>query len=253
MSKFMNFLFRVVSFGMVSTATAFLLQHHRFHRRSLTRCDDTSPPPSDMRKEYSEHPLLEQEIPSDPYQLFVKWFDDAVTLSSSFVEPNAMCLSTVGPDYKPSARMVLLKGHDERGFVWYTNYQSRKGDEMAINKYAALTFFWGELERSIRIEGSVEIVSDTESTAYFYSRPRTSQIGAWSSNQSREISSRMALDEQEEQIKQRFQGMDVIPKPEHWYVSQLYCNSAILMFNPCFHPMYFLLLQGWISAGTHTH
>ena len=208
-------LYRVVSLGIVSTATAFQLQqqHGRRPGRVLTRCDDTT---SDMRKEYSEHPLLENEIPSNPYQLFLKWFQEAVTSSSSVVEPNAMCLSTVGQDYKPSARMVLLKGHDERGFVWNTNYQSRKGNDMALNKYAALTFFWGELERSIRIEGTVETVSDAESTAYFYSRPRSSQIGAWSSNQSREISSRIALDEQEEQIKQRFQEMDVIPKPEHW-------------------------------------
>ena len=216
-------LYRVVSLGIVSTATAF----HKANcgRRILTRCDDTTPP-SDMRKEYSERPLLEQDLPSNPYQLFVNWFEEAVSSSSSVVEPNAMCLSTVGQDYKPSARMVLLKGHDERGFVWYTNYQSRKGCDMAINKYAALTFFWGELERSIRIEGEVETVSIAESTAYFYSRPRSSQIGAWSSDQSREISSRDALDQQEVEIKERFQGMDVIPKPDHWYV-RTSCSSQL--------------------------
>ena len=170
---------------------------------------------SEMRKEYSERALLETEVPSDPYQLFVNWFEEACTVSSG-VEPNAMCLSTVGRDHKPSARYVLLKAHDDRGFVWYTNYNSRKGDELSINNYAALTFWWGDLERSIRIEGTVEKVSDEESTAYFYSRPRSSQIGAWSSNQSREINSRAELDAQEEAIKRQFDNVEVIPKPPHW-------------------------------------
>lgn len=170
---------------------------------------------SDMRKEYSERALLETEVPSDPYQLFVNWFDEACTVSSG-VEPNAMCLSTVSSDHKPSARYVLLKAHDDRGFVWYTNYNSRKGEELAINNYAALTFWWGDLERSVRIEGTVEKVDDEESTVYFYSRPRASQIGAWSSNQSREINSRTELDAQEESIKQQFEREEVIPKPPHW-------------------------------------
>ena len=98
------------------------------------------------------------------------------------------------------ARYVLLKGHDDRGFVWYTNYNSRKGGELEVNNNAALTFWWGEMERSIRIEGSVEKVSEEEATAYFHSRPRSSQIGAWSSNQSREIENRTALEEQEVEI-----------------------------------------------------
>ena len=109
-----------------------------------------------------------------------------------------------------------MKGHDDRGFVWYTNYNSRKGGELEVNNNAALTFWWGEMERSIRIEGSVEKVSEEEATAYFHSRPRSSQIGAWSSNQSREIESRTALEEQEVEIIKKFDDAEVIPKPPHW-------------------------------------
>lgn len=109
-----------------------------------------------------------------------------------------------------------MKGHDDRGFVWYTNYNSRKGGEIDSNNNAALTFWWGEMERSIRIEGTVEKVSEEEATAYFHSRPRSSQLGAWSSNQSSEIESRTALEEQEVEIVKRFDNVEVIPKPPHW-------------------------------------
>ena len=109
-----------------------------------------------------------------------------------------------------------MKGHDDRGFVWYSNYNSRKGGELERNNNAALTFWWGEMERSVRIEGVVEKVSEEEATAYYHSRPRSSQIGAWSSNQSQEISSRSELEKQEIEIIKRFDDMEVIPKPPHW-------------------------------------
>ena len=111
---------------------------------------------------------------------------------------------------------MLLKGHDDRGFVWYSNYNSRKGGELDDNNHAALTFWWGEMERSIRIEGAVVKVSEEEATAYYHSRPRTSQIGAWSSNQSQEISSREELEKKELEIIKQFDNMEVIPKPPHW-------------------------------------
>lgn len=111
---------------------------------------------------------------------------------------------------------MLLKGHDDRGFVWYSNYNSRKGGDLDSTHNAALTFWWGEMERSIRIEGVVEKVSEEEATAYYHSRPRSSQIGAWSSNQSQEIGSRSELEAQEIEIIKRFDNVEVIPKPPHW-------------------------------------
>jgi pyridoxamine 5'-phosphate oxidase len=170
---------------------------------------------SDLRKEYSSKGLDEDEVIKldTPFDLFDIWLKDAIR--SNVIEPNAMCLSTC-QDNKPSARYVLLKGYDKRGFVWYTNYTSRKASDLSINPYAALTFWWGEMERSVRIEGKIEKVSEEESTQYFQSRPRSSQIGAWSSNQSTEISNRIALEEQEKSIVNKFASYDVIPKPPHW-------------------------------------
>ena len=169
---------------------------------------------SDLRKEYSRQGINEEDCPLDPYDLFKVWFDEAC--NAKVIEPNAMCLSTSSKDGYPSARYVLLKAHDERGFVWYTNFNSRKGGELIENPRAALTFWWGDLERSIRIEGDVEKVSEEESTAYFHSRPRGSQIGAWSSNQSSPIANREALAQQEKEVIARFDQVDPIPKPPHW-------------------------------------
>lgn len=175
-------------------------------------------PIQDLRKEYSAKGLLECDLlPSgclnDPYKLFDIWFNEAC--SANVLEPNAMCLSTC-VDNKPAGRFVLLKAHDERGFVWYTNFQSRKGEHLSSNPQAALTFWWGDLERSVRIEGLVETVSDAEADAYFSSRPRSSQIGAWTSNQSRPIADRASLEKQEEEIKRRFESGESIPRPPHW-------------------------------------
>eukprot|EP01035_Chromulina_nebulosa_P017503 gene17503-23060_t len=126
-----------------------------------------------------------------------------------------MCLST-SIDNKPSARFVLLKGYDKNGFIWYTNYDSRKGKELEKNNFASLTFWWGELERSVRIEGIVEKVSEAQSDEYFNSRPRGSQIGAWTSNQSRPISSREELAQQEKNLADQFHSQPKIGRPPHW-------------------------------------
>lgn len=180
---------------------------------------------ADFRKEYSRQGLVESDEVrlGGPFELFKRWLKEAI--DAKVIEPNAMCLSTVNlvtdssanPVARPSSRYVLLKGFDERGFVWYTNYNSRKAGELQQNTYAALTFFWADLERSVRVEGIVEKTSNEESDAYFHSRPIGSQIGAWSSNQSSEIGNREALEEQEREIIKKFNNnQGVIPRPPHW-------------------------------------
>ena len=167
--------------------------------------------------DYTKKGLVESDVVkesnSDPNVLFSKWLQEAI--DSKIIEPNAMCLAT-SHNNRPSARYVLLKGHDDRGFVWYTNYESRKSMELAANPYASLTFWWGDLERSVRVEGAVEKVSAKESDEYFYSRPRGSRIGAWSSNQSEEIASRDALETQEREIIAKFGSDGEVPRPPHW-------------------------------------
>jgi pyridoxamine 5'-phosphate oxidase len=144
-----------------------------------------------LRKSYEKAELDETASAADPLQQFQRWFDEAV--SSELPEPNAMTLATVGPNGRPSTRVVLIKGVDARGFVWYTNYESRKGQELAAHPWAALQFHWVELERVVRIEGRVEKTSDEESDAYYATRPLDSRLGAWASPQSRVIPSRMVL------------------------------------------------------------
>jgi pyridoxamine 5'-phosphate oxidase len=145
---------------------------------------------SDRRKEYAGAKLDEGDVARDPLDQFAKWFGEA--LASELPEPTAMALATVGPGAQPSARMVLMKGYDARGFVFFTNYESRKGRELTANPRAALLFFWPELERQIRIEGALEKVSAAESDEYFKTRPVPSRIGAWASPQS-EVISKAAL------------------------------------------------------------
>jgi pyridoxamine 5'-phosphate oxidase len=157
--------------------------------------------------------LDEVQLPDNPYPLFKQWFEEAC--ESNVLEPNAMFLATC-QDNKPSGRVVLMKGYDDQGFVWYTNYNSRKGGDLAKNANAAVTFWWGDLERSVRIEGVVEKVSAEESDTYFHSRPKNSRIGAWSSNQSREIDNRDALESQESDIKVQFGDSESVPRPPHW-------------------------------------
>ncbi|MBC7431874.1 MAG: pyridoxamine 5'-phosphate oxidase [Rubritepida sp.] len=149
----------------------------------------------------------------DPYALFAEWMAEAT--ASEVNDPNAMCLATCTPDGRPSARMVLLKGVDDRGFVFYTNLESRKGGELAANPQAALCFHWKSLARSVRVEGEVEPVSDAEADAYYQSRSRGSRIGAWASRQSRPLEGRFALEKAVAEYTLKF-GVSEVPRPAHW-------------------------------------
>ncbi|MEW5987436.1 MAG: pyridoxamine 5'-phosphate oxidase [Chloroflexota bacterium] len=157
--------------------------------------------------------LLETDVDPDPVVQFGRWFDD--TQRAHLPEPTAMTLATATPDGRPSARLVLLKGFDQDGFVFYTNYGSRKGQELGDNPWAALVFWWPELSRQVRIEGRVERVSAAESDAYFQTRPRGNQLGAWASHQSQVISGREGLDERVAELAAQYQGRD-IPRPSYW-------------------------------------
>ncbi len=168
---------------------------------------------ADLRKEYTLRGLSESDIAPDPLHQFQHWFDQA--LNAGLIEPNAMTLATATPEGKPSARMVLLKGVDAGGFVFFTNYESRKGIELTTNPWAALVFYWPELERQVRIEGRVERVSSEESDAYFTSRPNGSRIGAWASRQSTVISSRAELEQRVAELAALYADRD-IPRPPYW-------------------------------------
>lgn len=150
---------------------------------------------------------------TDPYALFSEWLAEAAR--SEVNDPNALCLATATPEGRPSARMVLLKGHDARGFVFYTNLESRKGGELAANPFAALCFHWKTLQRSVRVEGAVEAVSDAEADEYYASRARGSRIGAWASRQSRPLEGRWALEKAVADYTLKF-GIGPIPRPPHW-------------------------------------
>ncbi|MGX5691012.1 pyridoxamine 5'-phosphate oxidase [Arcticibacter tournemirensis] len=167
-----------------------------------------------LRQEYRSATLSEKEVAPDPISQFSKWFSEA--LASSLTEPNAMTLATATADGKPSARIMLLKGFEEKGFVFYTNYLSRKGQEITKNPVAALVFFWQELERQVRIEGILEKIEEKESEKYFHSRPRGSQIGAHASPQSREIPGREVLQKNLQQLEEKYKEGVEIPKPPHW-------------------------------------
>ena len=167
---------------------------------------------ADLRKEYTQATLDESDALPNPLHLFKHWFDQA--LSSQLAEPNAMTLATVGADGRPSTRVVLIKGVDARGIVWYTNYQSRKGRELQGNPFAALQFHWVELERVVRIEGQVQSVDAAESDAYFHSRPLDSRIGAWASPQSEVIDGRATLVARAAKFGAQFLLQP--PRPPHW-------------------------------------
>lgn len=166
------------------------------------------------RKEYEQAALEEAGIDRDPIRQFAAWYDAAV--ASGVPEPEAMTLSTATPDGHPSARIVLLRGFDDRGFCFFTNYASRKGRELAANPHAALTFHWADLERQVRIEGRVEQTTPAESDAYFQSRPSTSRIGAWSSPQSEVIPDRATLEELYSRFRAEHPDDSAIPRPTHW-------------------------------------
>jgi pyridoxamine 5'-phosphate oxidase len=168
---------------------------------------------ADLRRDYSRQTLLESNADANPFLQFQHWFTQA--LNAEVIEPNAMTLATITADGKPAARIVLLKDLDERGFVFYSNFQSRKGQELAQTPAAALVFWWGELERQVRIEGAITVVSETEADDYFQSRPRGSQLGAWVSNQSQVITDRSVLEQRLEQLEQDYLDRP-IPRPAHW-------------------------------------
>ena len=173
-----------------------------------------------LRQDYSSITIDESTLDSDPFNVFEKWFNDA--LEAKAHEPNAMCLATCDPQTcMPSARMVLLKGFDHEGFVWFTNYNSRKGQELETNPNAALCFWWPELERSVRIEGMVSKVSPEESNEYFGKRPPTAMVGAVSSNQSQRIADQVTLQQKFQHLQNEYLNEDgtlkkELPRPSHW-------------------------------------
>ncbi len=167
---------------------------------------------ADIRKSYERAELSEDASHADPMKQFTQWLDEAI--AAKVPEPNAMTLATVDHRLRPSTRVVLIKGVDARGIVWYTNYESRKGQELAGNPYAALQFHWVELERVVRIEGVVEKVDEQESDAYFASRPLDSRIGAWASPQSQVISGRAVLVANAARYGAQFLLQP--PRPPHW-------------------------------------
>ena len=168
---------------------------------------------AELRKEYTRYGLQKSDVAPGPIDQFRKWFEDV--LNANLHEPNAMTLATATPNGKPSARVVLLKGYDERGFILYTNYEGRKAKELEANPNCALTFYWGELERQIRVEGRATRVPAEESDAYFSSRPRGSQLGAWASQQSRPVESRTRLEDRLRELGKENEGRE-IPCPPFW-------------------------------------
>jgi pyridoxamine 5'-phosphate oxidase len=168
---------------------------------------------ADMRRDYAARGLAEEDVLADPIAQFRRWFEDAER--AAIHEPNAMTLATVGADGQPAARVVLLKGLDQRGLAFFTNLASRKSRELDVNVRAALVFWWGPLARQVRFEGAVERVADAEADAYFASRPRGSQIGAWASAQSSVIPDREALEDAARSHEKRF-GDGEVPRPEFW-------------------------------------
>ncbi|MEM7102209.1 MAG: pyridoxamine 5'-phosphate oxidase [Bacteroidota bacterium] len=167
-----------------------------------------------LRKDYIAHVLDVDHVSESPFEQFKTWFDEA--LETIEHEVNVMTLASASVDGIPSARIVLLKGFNENGLSFFTNYESRKGQELIENPYASLVFYWYELERQIRIEGKVEKLSPEESTAYFQSRPKGSQIGAHASPQSQVIENRTVLEQNVERLNVRFENDDMLPRPEHW-------------------------------------
>lgn len=171
-------------------------------------------PIADLRMEYTKASLDVSNVSDDPITQFNKWFQEAI--QAEVPEPNAMILATVNAEGRPSARVMLLKGVENNKFVFFTNYQSDKGKALENNAACALTFFWPQLERQVRIEGAVNRIDEKRSETYFQSRPRLSQIGAWASPQSTMIPNREILEERFRQMEQKFAGLEVLPKPKQW-------------------------------------
>ena len=167
----------------------------------------------DLREEYTKGALIESKVPPTPLPLFEKWFDDAV--NENLPEPNAMVLTTATQQGMPSSRIVLLKELAKDGFIFFTNYHSRKGKQIEENPNVAVVFDWHEAERQVRIEGIAEKISEKDSDTYFNSRPESSKIGAWTSPQSEELNSRQQIDELLKKTTETFEGK-TIPRPPHW-------------------------------------
>jgi pyridoxamine 5'-phosphate oxidase len=168
---------------------------------------------SRLRREYTRAGLHESDLDPDPIVQFGEWFEKVI--GADLHEPNAMILATATREGRPSARTILLKGYDERGFVFYTNYEGRKARELQENPLCALLFYWGELERQVRIEGRARRISDEESDAYFLSRPRGSRLGAWASEQSCPVEGRSVLEERVRELESEYEGRE-IPRPPFW-------------------------------------
>lgn len=175
---------------------------------------DRHPDTAALRREYELGGLAESDLLAEPVGMFERWFTAAH--DAGIYEPNAMVLSTVGGDGQPSSRAVLLKGYDDRGFVFFTNYESRKAHELRNDPLCALVFPWFELQRQVRVEGTIARTSREESEAYFATRPRPAQLGAWASEQSRVVADRNALEVAYAAAEERFAGADVVPCPPHW-------------------------------------
>ena len=167
---------------------------------------------ADIRKDYILQSLLEEDVATDPIEQFNKWWDESI--KSEIIEANAMTLATANAAGIPSARTVLLKAFSTEGFIFFTNYESQKGEDLAANPNAALLFFWKEMERQVRIEGKVEKISEEESDAYFNSRPLGSRIGAWASPQSKVINDRTVIEDNVQKFTEEFG--EKIPRPPHW-------------------------------------
>ncbi len=168
---------------------------------------------ADFRREYSADALSETDMPQNPMDLFIRWMEK--TIKSEICEPNAMVVATATPEGRPSARVVLLKEANANGFVFYTNYLSRKGRELMTNPFASVVFDWHQIERQIRIEGRVERLSPEDSDSYFNSRPEASKLGAWTSPQSKIIKNRDELNELQTEVEKRF-SENPIPRPDFW-------------------------------------
>lgn len=167
-----------------------------------------------IRSNYTLQALSKASVLADPLEQFHKWMHEA--LAAELEEPTAMVLSTANAEGRPSGRVVLLKGIEDKGFVFFTNYASRKGQDLEQNHLAALTFFWAGLERQVRIEGRISRLPEAASEAYFHSRPAGSQIGAWVSPQSQEVENRRVLEDSEIAFEEKFKDEAVIPRPPHW-------------------------------------
>lgn len=174
---------------------------------------------ADIRKNYSRQALSEESVSQDPIDQFNAWLEEAI--QAEVEEPTAMVLSTVNSDGKPSARVVLLKDVSAHGLSFFTNYDSRKGQELKDNPFASVTFFWPALERQVRIEGKVVMVAPDVSDAYFHSRPKGSQIGAWASPQSQVIQSREVIEKKDKELTTQYATSEQIPRPPHWGGYQL--------------------------------